>query len=348
MNKLSVGTIALSFTILFGAIACFSQSTHLFSVEKNDSMIAKCCRIGFIDGSGEIKIDFKFYYITPFSEGLSAVLLTKGGKWAYIDETGNMVIAPQFDEATPFSNGLAKVVKNGETFFITKNGRKAFDTSFTLLGFREELSPAKFSENWGFVNIEGKVVIPFKFQNANPFYENLAAVTQNNRIGYIDKLGNWAIFPRFSPMSSYSDQLFLPNFSEGLAVFRDEDKYGFIDKNGSIVISAIYDRAESFSEELALVKLNGKIGYLKKDGQFAIQPTFESGEKFSNGLAAVRIDGKWGYIDKFGKLQISAQYDSAENFKNELAKVSKYDEKDRTIVTGYICKKGELIYFWER
>jgi len=348
MNITISSAVLLLSALAFGFTNSCAQSKPLFPVLKNNPMGEESCRTGFIDEEGNLQIDFKFYYATEFSDGISAVLLTKGGKWGYVDETGNFIIEPQFDEASNFSNGLAKVSKDGNSFFITKDGKNAFDTSLFLLGFNEGLSPAKLLGKWGFVNQVGKVTIPFKFQSANPFYENLSAVTQNNLVGYIDKSGNWVIPPRFSLMLNYTDPLFLPNFSEGLAVYRDKDKYGFINSNGIIVIPATFHRAERFSEGLALVNLNEKVGYLKKDGQYAIEPRFESGQSFSDGLASVRIDGKWGYVDKVGRIQIQPQYDSPEHFKNGLAKVTKYNERDGSTTISYINRSGKLIYSWEQ
>lgn len=348
MNKKVSKVFLLMVVLAFSFTNSFSKPKTLFLVMKNNSLNADSCRVGFIDTEGKIQIDFKFYYAIAFSEGLSPVILSKGGKWGYADEDGNIVIEPQFDEAASFKNGLAKVSKGEKTFFITRDGKKSFDTALTLLGFGDGLSPARLLGKWGFVNTEGKTVIPFQFEHANTFNENLAAVTQNNLIGYIDKFGDWVIPPRFTPMSGYSDPLFLPNFSDGLAVYRDKNKYGYINKNGIVEIAASFDRAESFSEGLALVRLNGNVGYLRKNGQFGIEPRFENGQKFSNGLASVQVNEKWGYIDPLGKMQILPEYDSAEPFKDGLAKVSKHDEDNGYTIIGYLNKNGKLVYSWSQ
>ena len=43
---------------------------------------------------------------------------------------------------------------------------------------------------WGFVNTQGKEVIPLKYDNAGFFSEGLAIVKLNGKIGYVDKEGN--------------------------------------------------------------------------------------------------------------------------------------------------------------
>ncbi len=347
MEKTILQAIMLTITCLTTSANYFSQSRYLFPIQKPDSMASHCCRTGFIDESGEVAIQFCFYYASEFSEGLSAVILFRGGKWGYADTSGKVVIEPQFDNAASFSDGLARVSKNGADYYITKDGKTAFTTSLRLLGFRDGLSPAEFNGKWGFVDRNGELVVPFGFQTANPFYEGLSAVTQKGLIGYIDKSGNWVIRPRFSRMLGLTDPLFLPNFSEGLAVYRDNQKYGFIDDTGKVRIPAAFERAESFSDGFALIRSAGKVGYLDKNGQLAIAPIFDGGSKFSEGMASVLIGHAWGYIDETGKLSIGPQYNSAEPFKNGLARVSTYNERDRSVISGYINRQGAMIYSWQ-
>lgn len=45
-----------------------------------------------------------------------------------------------------------------------------------------------------------------------------------------------------------------------------DNKYGFIDNSGSMVIEPKYDYVESFNGGFALVKLHNKYGYITKDG----------------------------------------------------------------------------------
>jgi hypothetical protein len=62
------------------------------------------------------------------------------------------------------------------------------------------------------------------------------------------------------------------DFSDGRAMVRIGDRYGFIDNTGSLVIPAQYEFAAEFSGGLALVKNFPKTGkpveyYLNPDGK---------------------------------------------------------------------------------
>ena len=67
-------------------------------------------------------------------------------------------------------------------------------------------------------------------------------------------------------------------------------KYGFIDKNGKVVIEPQFDDTYPFSEGLAMVEKDGKRGYIDKSGKVVIEPQFDEVGDFSEGLAGVAIE----------------------------------------------------------
>lgn len=93
-----------------------------------------------------------------------------------------------------------------------------------------------------------------------------------------------------------------------------DNKWGYIDKTGRLIIPFKFDGAGNFSEGLAAVEIKEKTGYIDKTGKFVIPPRFISGFSFSEGLAVVVIrrigqEGrtsfyKYGYIDRSGRVVI--------------------------------------------
>ncbi len=81
---------------------------------------------------------------------------------------------------------------------------------------------------------------------------------------------------------------------------KQNDKYGYIDKTGKIVIKPKFDNVWIFSEGLASVEIDLKYGYIDKTGKIVIKPKFDNAYIFSEGLACVEIDDKEGYINKTG------------------------------------------------
>ena len=57
---------------------------------------------------------------------------------------------------------------------------------FDIYSFKEGLAGVKFNDKWGFIDKEGREVIPFKYDDINPFSEGVALVKINSKKGYID------------------------------------------------------------------------------------------------------------------------------------------------------------------
>ena len=56
---------------------------------------------------------------------------------------------------------------------------------------------------------------------------------------------------------------------------------------------------------------NDRWGFVNLDGDVVVEPQYENAKSFSNGLAAVCKDGKWGYINKRGQLVVEYSFGDA-------------------------------------
>ena len=171
-------------------------------------------------------------------------------------------------------------------------------------------------------------------------------VRLNAGVGYIDRQGSLVI----PPIAGWGHQ-----FSEGLALIRNDEKYFYIDTRGRIAVKPVDNiyRAWDFSHGLARVNIGGghggsecdeifggKWGFIDKQGKMVIDPQFDAVRPFANGLAVVRIGddktGKWGFIDPQGKFVINPQFDDAGSFSGGLAAV--YTGDRETGKWGYISR----------
>jgi hypothetical protein len=264
-----------------------------------------------------------------------------------MNRNGQIIVPPRFDDERDFFQGLAAV---------------------------------QIGEHWGFVNEEGNIAIAPQFDDAHDFSDDRAPIRIGRKWGYIDLYGNIAIEPRFQAAGEFREGLAKITIWEkaicgnGIEVERDaaplylfqpEDNLydsvdcsvkdvhnGFIDKTGTLVISARFEIASDFSEGLASAVLNfhsnPKYGYINHSGEWEIPPRFNVAHTFSEGLAVVetkgRLEGKqivdqaWGFIDRTGVLKIPAIYQFAGNFSEGLASVEVQSGKN-----NYIDRDGRMV-----
>ena len=114
----------------------------------------------------------------------------------------------------------------------------------------------------------------------------------------------------------------MPFFEDGLALVGNNGKAGFINKKGEWVIQPIFDRVElPFYDGMAKAVIDEKYGMIDKQGVWVIEPKYEAVGLFSEGLLAVLLDGKCGFVDTTGNVIIPLQYDNAGYFSMGLAAV---------------------------
>ncbi len=219
--------------------------------------------------------------------------------------------------------------KNNSTITTSPNSRPAETKKYYgkydyTDSFYEDLAVVRIGDwhtgKWGFIDRDGREVIPLKYSYAGWFSEGLADVCIRDggtkKYGFIDKTGK-EVIPFIYDYAS--------RFREGLAKVLIGDwktgKWGFIDREGKEAIPFIYDYAEDFANGLAKVKLEGKWGFIDRRGQKITSFIYDDAENFTNGLAKVKLDGKWGFIDRYGRKVTSFKYDDVERFTNGLAKV---------------------------
>lgn len=192
---------------------------------------------------------------------------------------------------------------------------------------------------WGFLSLDGKLLIDPQFESATDFINDRSIVQQKGLFGLINSTGNVLLKPEYQELSyiAGTENLYLRFQTK-------KDKFGLINQEGKNITSISYDKIFQFSDGLARVMLNGKYGYIDENDKIIIPPTFDNALDFSEGFAAVLIKNRWGYIDKTGLQRILPTYLSAGNFKNGLAPVFKdgknnYINQDEKILISFPFNK---------
>jgi hypothetical protein len=217
----------------------------------------------------------------------------------------------------------------------------------------DELFPVMDHDRAGFIDRNGKVIIPLCFDKVGAFSEGLARFERDRHWGYIDASGSVVIEPRFPWAEEFSEGLARVQVS-GEALGYD-GRWGFIDRTGKVVISPDYktalggrsnigrsgDQEGAFQDGLAKIEVEGKTGFIDKAGEVVIPPEFTYAYPFAEGLAAVTKsssgDDGWGYIDRTGKWVIAPQFEWGSSFQERLAPVNRKHD------CGYIDPTGAYV-----
>ena len=86
----------------------------------------------------------------------------------------------------------------------------------------------------------------------------------------------------------------------------------------------------------------GQFGYVNREGAIVVSPQFEEAGFFYEGLAAVRRGGLWGYIDRDGVTVIPFQFTRADRFSDGLANVRWKEPDGGGEPSGYIDRTGRI------
>lgn len=299
---------------------------------------------GAIDKTGKQVIPIKYENVTNYSEGVFGVKLY--GLMGFVDNKGNSLTSIKYKQIMPFMNGAAWAVLNNELFLITRDGEKKITTAkgydikpdnfapfgiarvkegenyflvtksgriikglggsnFEWVGpYTEEMIPVRDKTSAYFIDVEGRLVSKKKYAVVGPYFDGVAWVSDN-------ELSYYGIDKNEKVVTDKYYDTHRENFSEGLAAVKKDDKWGFINTKGKMVIKAKYDKVESFSNGFAAVEINGYEGFINTSGKEITKMKYYTTEPFCNGFAQVQdFSYNRGYINTEGDEVIPVRYDS--------------------------------------
>ena len=187
---------------------------------------------GYIDTTGRMVIRPRPWIAERFHRGRAVVQV--GSKYGYIDRGGAYVAEPQFDDARAFTaddhaeawkgpihglvdlsghwgepriqelqrldDSLSVALVAGRKGLVRRTtGEMIREYPWTEVGpFSEGLAPVRGSDGrFGFIDVEGRVVIPTQFVRVGHFDGGLCKAMNRKTLGYIDRRGSWVWSTRY-------------------------------------------------------------------------------------------------------------------------------------------------------
>lgn len=234
--------------------------------------------------------------------------------------------------------------------------------------FSEGLAPVRLKGLWGYIDEGGKYKISPKFQETEPFCNGFAIVYDNLGYGLIDKEQNYHISPKYDHLGLPQNGICLAAKSrdeimsfgylykngdvvipfiyddssgfdeQGWALVENNNKYWFIDSNNKIVYqNDSYEKIMPFFEDVAVVRRNGLYGYISRDGIEILPCKYDYAEPYSEGLFLVKSNGRWIYLLLDGTPAFHMNFEQAEPFENGHALFALHDK------WGLLNREGKIV-----
>jgi hypothetical protein len=302
---------------------------------------------GFINHKGKFVTPVKYEDAKDFQPNGLAAVKTKG-EYGLINQYGQFIVHPQYSYINPFSDSRAVVMDDKGFKVINERGKVLTGKDYSYISNyqNERALFAGTAEDgrylYGFLNKQGKEVIPLKYESATDFNEDKAVVrVAEGQYELIDRKGR--------TLHSFS-KAYVGAVSDGLMAFQLEavGKFGFMNENGEVVIEPSFAGTQPFKDGRAIVNTDEtffRYGLIDQSGRFIIEPDYNNILFLGEGRVALgkAIDetipfagSKYAIADLNGKILTEFKYMNVMEYTNGLASAS--DTRN----TFFIDKNGQV------
>ena len=285
------------------------------------SVVAKNKTWTCINEKGETLFTIQAISVYEFHSGLARVYkhTLVDNKWitgyGFIDKTGNFIIDCNLKKAQDFIADVTWVKFKDQDYYslIDKKGNiiptKKYKKTGRFYSFQKDVSAVYKDDKMGFVDINGKEIIPCIYAGSSTFNEGLASVCNYNSIkgeyGFINKKGEEVIPLKFIQSGTSS-------FRKGLARAQVYGETVLIDQKGKTIFKTSKGNIQGHNHGLVMVftKPNRNAwGWLNFDNEFVVKPIYSNAKNFSDdAYAIVEKNGLKGLIDTNGKVVMDFKY----------------------------------------
>ena len=253
-----------------------------------DMVIDKKLKYGLVNSQGEEILPPIYSFIKRLSNGMFKCGLN--GRVGILNESGKYIIPNQFLFVRDFENGLSLIAKS-------------VDGTYTKGSIRE----------YSYMDWEGNIIL-----------SSCSYISkQSEGLSVVCRKGEWGFF-------------------------------NIIERKITKVEGASY--VGLLHDDLAMAKFGGTCvigglwGFVNRNGEIVINPKYDYVFNFSEGIAAVKVGDKYGFIDTIGVLIVPCEYDevvsSFENGEGKLVKGGRMYVFNRSgeMVSDYLYREDEYDY----
>lgn len=266
------------------------------------SPIKNCETVYVGDAEAELITSFKNFTVNMLAELLAEISGFKNANHNYCYKIDNA----EFYNTENYVNSIDKKISNIEKLLHAANRGEIIEalkqsdhikSPNVICGSYSEDRIATCdptSRKWGYLNLKGEVKVPFIYDAADFFHEDIAVVKKDGFFGSIDRSGKECLGFTFKELA-WEGQY-------NLYVFKKESLFGLMDRNGKIIVEACYLTIGAFHDGCAVVQFIGNqlFGAINSSGDVIIKPVYDKIEPFKDMRTIATKDGIEVELDIFG------------------------------------------------
>lgn len=309
-----------------------------------------------IDGSAVTDVTYERIYL---SEANKWIIIEQDKKVGLIDVDGNTRIKPSYESIISvnvdpaISKASSIIAKDAAGYRIIELKDRKLSDVYASIGLfnsfglaRACKSPTPTTTRCGYIDYEGKEIIPSNFDKVSDFAVSGFVVVTEQNTNCSMPVGNCQtdmVYDRFgrlvigktkpdSPIGTIyaiTDTLIAQTLVavKTLTANADgkfEEGYNLVNKYSyTRFTKEAYQLIKRFDKNYFAIRKNNVWGLIDNFGNEVLAPTYMDLVHSSDGLFGVMYDNeKYGYIDETGKIRITFEYTEINPFSNGLAIVS--------------------------
>ena len=210
--------------------------------------------------------------INSFYKELGLAITIKNDKYGAIDTAFKVIIPNTYERLVIDPSHHLIFVKNGKYGMMDASQNILIQADYdNLYGFTQihystganELSMVKKGDLYGYINLQGKVVIPIAYEWLYyQVYNDLVVFRKNGKLGYVNTKGKVIIPAKFD--NGYE-------FRYEITAVQKNEKWALINTKGKLLTKFVYDylRVGNYKNLNGFVegKRNGELVWLNEDGE---------------------------------------------------------------------------------
>lgn len=283
-------------------------------------------KYGIYNRKGKEILPFVYDAVQLSNDG-KYLILKKGDELVYLNGEGKSVPTPTVDSSSFQQSRYQEIPPPNSKYDLALCYRNGF----------VKVRHAK-TKKGGILNPKGKEIVKSKY---DWFYLDIL----NNGLIKGKEGNNYHLFNAKGKELGLFDDIG-QSFNDGRLLIVKDDLFGYVDKTGTIILPAIYQRARAFSNQYAFVIQNDTAFYINPSGEKSIELPFgiHDGQTFQENLVVVKDkNGNHSLVNSKSEVLFKLPLSHLDNFQNGISAAKKSFKGD---TWGIIDEQGnEVIPF---